>query len=66
MPEGGRALAADQAELMRYVDGSRNIREIAKQAGQNEDEARRFFEALWRADFLAAALPTKSRSTRER
>jgi SAM-dependent methyltransferase len=60
------ALAADQAELMRYVDGSRNIREIAKQAGQNEDEARRFFEALWRADFLAAAFPTKSRSTRER
>jgi len=48
------ALAPEQVELMRYVDGSRSIREIAKQAGHSEDDARRFFEALWRADFLAA------------
>jgi SAM-dependent methyltransferase len=48
------ALAPNQAELMCYVDGSRSIREIAERAGQDGDDARRFFEALWRLDFLAA------------
>lgn len=43
----------DQSELLRHVDGSRSIREIARRAGQNENYARRFFEALWRRDFLA-------------
>jgi hypothetical protein len=51
--------------LIRYVDGSRSIREITELAtgqdgvagigsAEKEDYARRFFEALWRLDFLAA------------
>jgi len=47
-------LTPDQAEMMCYVDGSRSIREVAARAGQDADYARRFFEALWRLDFLAA------------
>lgn len=57
------ALSADQAELIRYVDGSRSIREIADRVGgpggmlahgPTDDYARRFFEALWRLDFVSA------------
>lgn len=52
-------LSADQVELMRQMDGSRSIRGIADRAvGRGgmltHDYARRFFEALWRLDFIAA------------
>lgn len=55
------ALSADQVELIRNVDGVRSIREIADRAvGRGgmltHDYARRFFEALWRLDFLAATI----------
>lgn len=56
-------LSADQLALVRHVDGSRSIREIARlAAGYDElspaveDNARRLFEALWRLDFVAATL----------
>ena len=55
------ALPPEQVALMLHVDGSRNIRQIARlAAAQNgtvtEDYARRFFEALWRLDFVAATI----------
>lgn len=52
-------LSSDQVELMRQMDGSRSIRGIADRAvGRGgmltHDYARRFFEALWRLDVVAA------------
>ena len=55
-PDWRKTLAPSHAELLRYVDGSRSIRQIAEQAGHNLDEARRLFEGLWRLDFLAATI----------
>lgn len=53
------ALSPDQVELIGHLDGSRSIRQIAdRAAGRNgvltHDYARRFFEALWRLDFVSA------------
>ena len=58
-PNWRMALNADQVELIRHVDGSHSIREIADRVvGRggllSYDYARRFFEALWRLDFIAA------------
>lgn len=54
-------LPAEHAELVRRVDGTSSIRQIADRARAtggppSEDDARRVFEALWRLDFLAATL----------
>lgn len=51
------AVSPEQAGVIRHVDGSRSIREIVKANGiVSEDYARRFFEALWRLDFIAATI----------
>lgn len=56
------AMEPEQVELMRHVDGSRSIREIADRAAGKggrltHDYARRFLEALWRLDVIAATFP---------
>ena len=51
-------LSADQARLLQELDGSRSIREIATRSGvATHDDARRFLEALWKLDIVAALLP---------
>lgn len=49
-------ITPDDAALVRLIDGSRSIRDIAALTRESraEDHARRLIEALWRLDFVAA------------
>ncbi len=55
-PSWRYTITPDDAALVRLVDGSRSIRDIAALTRESgaEDHARRLIEALWRLDFVAA------------
>jgi SAM-dependent methyltransferase len=69
-PDWRVGLNSAQVPFMQQVDGRRTIREIAQSVVQSgapsrgsltevEKFARRLFQALWRLDFLAMALPNR-------
>ncbi|MGH3562529.1 MAG: class I SAM-dependent methyltransferase [Mycobacterium sp.] len=71
-PDWRLSLDSAQLPFVQQVDGRRTIREIAASVGESgvmaqggaaetEEFARRLFEALWRLDFLAMALPSSAR-----
>jgi hypothetical protein len=70
-PDWRMSLNADQLAYVRHVDGQRTIREIAAavaQCGQSphgstaklERFGRKLFQSLWRLDFVAMELKSKS------
>jgi SAM-dependent methyltransferase len=71
-PDWTLNLSAAQLPFVQQIDGRSTIREIAERVGQTESRraaatelekfARKLFQSLWRLDFLAMGLDSKSRS----